>query len=181
MRQFRLRRHAPPPEGQLCQGRDVLISVGTARDGFGDVAQELCATFVCRCSFVGACSKGGGFLGGVLKTFGWSAFAFLRSNINGKTRGAPGYPPLVMFKIVHSQQWRTLSAPGAEAAARDRLSFRRLRRTIDGLDPSQKLLAEANRRLDAHVLIARQGAPVGATISSRRLHEEERQARFRGT
>ena len=32
--------------------------------------------------------------------------------------GAPGYPPVTMFKIVLLQQWHTLSDPGAEEAGR---------------------------------------------------------------
>ena len=32
--------------------------------------------------------------------------------------GAPGYPPVTMFKIVLLQQWHTLSDPGAEEAVR---------------------------------------------------------------
>ncbi len=72
----------------------------------------------------------------------------------------PRYPPLAMFKILLLQQWRTLSDPAAEEAARDRLSFRRFcglpldvetpdhasiwrfRQTIDKLSLSTKLLAE---------------------------------------
>jgi len=65
-------------------------------------------------AFVKAHTKGGGFLDAILKTFEWSAFAVLLSNINGETKGAPGYPPLVMFKIVLLQQWYNLSDPAAE-------------------------------------------------------------------
>jgi transposase len=75
--------------------------------------------------------------------------------------GAPGYPPLTMFKILLLQQWHTLSDPGAEEAVRDRLSFRRFcglpldietpdhasiwrfRQAIDKLGLSTKLLAES--------------------------------------
>jgi IS5 family transposase len=133
-------------------------------------------------AFVKVCSKGGGFLDDLLKTFDWSAFASLLSNINGETKGAPGYPPLVMFKIVLLQQWYNLSDPAAEEAVRDRLSFRRFcgipldeatpdhssiwrfRQTIEKLDLSEKLLAEVNRQLDARGLIVRKGTLVDATI-----------------
>src|ERR1700733_13755298 len=82
------------------------------------------------------------------------------------TRGAPGYPPLVMFKILLVQQWHTLTDPGAEEAVRDRLSFRRFcglpleaetpdhasiwrfRQTTDKLGLSAALLLETNRQLD---------------------------------
>lgn len=133
-------------------------------------------------ALVKAYSKGGGFLEDIVKTFDWSAFASLLSNINGETRGAPGYPPLVMFKIVLLQQWYNLSDPGAEEAVRDRLSFRRFcgipldaetpdhssiwrfRQTIDKLGLAAKLLAEVNRQLDARKLIIRKGTLVDATI-----------------
>ena len=76
-------------------------------------------------AFVKAYSKGGGFLEDLLKTIEWSAFEVLFTPINANAKGAPGYPPLTMFKIVLLQQWYNLSDPQAEEAVRDRLSFRR--------------------------------------------------------
>jgi IS5 family transposase len=102
--------------------------------------------------------------------------------INANAKGAPGYPPLTMFKIVLLQQWYSLSDPGAEEAVRDRLSFRRFcgipldaetpdhssiwrfRQTLDALGLSEKLLAEVNRQLDARGLIVKRGTLVDATI-----------------
>ena len=96
--------------------------------------------------------------------------------------GAPGHPPLTMFKTVLLQQWHTLSDPGAEEAVRDRLSFRRFcglpleietpdhasiwrfRQAIDKLGLSTKLLAEVNCQLDALGLIIKRGTLVDATI-----------------
>lgn len=133
-------------------------------------------------AFVKAYWKGGGFLEAISKTFEWGAFAALLSNINSETKGAPGYPPLVMFKIVLLQQWYNLSDPAAEEAVRDRLSFRRFcgvpldcetpdhssiwrfRQTIEKLGLADKLLAEVNRQLDARGLIVKRGALVDATI-----------------
>ena len=74
---------------------------------------------------VNGCGKGGGFLDRIGKAFDWSRFEALLAPIHASTRGAPGYPPLTMFKIVLLQQRHTLSDPGAEEAVRDRLSFRR--------------------------------------------------------
>ena len=106
----------------------------------------------------------------------------LLSPIRASARGAPGWPPLVMFKIVLLQQWHTLSDPGAEDAVRDRLSLRRFcappprvetpdhgsiwrfRQTIDKLGLSATLLAETNRQLDALGLIVNRGTLVDATI-----------------
>ena len=80
-------------------------------------------------SFVDALVSGygkvGGFLERIEQGFDWSGFEALLSPIHGSAMGAPGYPPLTMFKIVLLQQWHTLSDPAAEEAVRDRLSFRR--------------------------------------------------------
>ena len=80
-------------------------------------------------SFVDAMVSGygkvGGFLERIEQGFDWSAFEALLAPIHGSAMGAPGYPPLTMFKIVLLQQWHTLSDPAAEEAVRDRLSFRR--------------------------------------------------------
>ena len=120
-------------------------------------------------SFVDAMVSGygkvGGFLERIERGFAWSAFEALLSPIRGSATGAPGYPPLTMFKILLLQQWHTLSDPCAEEAVRDRLSFRRFcglpldvetpdhasiwrfRQTIDKLGLSTKLLGEVNRQL----------------------------------
>ena len=137
-------------------------------------------------SFVDAMVSGygkvGGFLDRIEQGFDWSAFEDLLSPIHGSAMGAPGYPPLTMFKIVLLQQWHGLSDPGAEEAVRDRLSFRRFcglpldmetpdhasiwqfRQTIDKLGLSVGLLAEVNRQLDARGFVIKRGALVDATI-----------------
>src|ERR1017187_3954108 len=135
-------------------------------------------------AFVKAYSKGGGFLEDLMKTIEWAAFEVLFSQINANTKGAPGYPPLTMFRIVLLQQWYSLSDPRAEEAVRDRLSFRRFcgipldaetpdhssiwrfRQTLDQLGLSEKLLAEINRQLDARGLIVKRGTLVDATSIS---------------
>jgi len=133
-------------------------------------------------AFVKAYSKSGGFLEDILQTFEWAAFASLLAHIHSETKGAPGYPPLMMFKVMLLQQWYNLSDPAAEEAVRDRLSFRRFcgipldqetpdhssiwrfRQTIDKLGLAEKLLAEVNRQLDARGLIVKRGTLVDATI-----------------
>ena len=141
---------------------------------------------LCQPSFVDALVSGygkvGGFLDRIEQGFDWSAFEALLSPIYGSAMGAPGYPPLTMFKIVPLQQWHTLSDPAAEEAVRDRLSFRRFcglpldmetpdhasiwrfRQTIDKLGLSTKLLAEVNRQLDARGFVIKRGTLVDATI-----------------
>jgi transposase, IS5 family len=130
---------------------------------------------------VSGCGKSGGFLDRIDKAFDWPAFESLLSPIHASVRGAPGYPPLTMVKILLLQQWHTLSDPTEEEAVRDRLSFRRFcglplevetpdhasiwrfRQTIDKLGLSAALLAEVNRQLDALGLIVKRGTLVDAT------------------
>ena len=141
---------------------------------------------LCQPSFVDAMVSGygkvGGFLDRIEQGFDWSAFEALLSPIHGSAMGAPGYPPLTMFKILLLQQWHTLSDPAAEEAVRDRLSFRRFcglpldvetpdhasiwrfRQTIDKLGLSVGLLTEVNRQLDARGFVIKRGTLVDATI-----------------
>ena len=137
-------------------------------------------------SFVDAMVSGygkvGGFLDRIEQAFDWPAFEALLAPIHASARGAPGWPPLTMFKIVLLQQWHTLSDPRTEEAVRDRLSFRRFcglplevetpdhasiwrfRQTIDKLGLSGRLLAEVNRQLDALGLMVKRGTLVDATL-----------------
>ena len=98
------------------------------------------------------------------------AFGVLLAQIHGGEKGAPSYPPVMMFKTILLQQWHNLSDPAAEEAVRDRLSFRRFcslphdretpdhssiwrfRQAIAALGLSEALLAErqpATRRARA--------------------------------
>ena len=160
-------------------------------------------------SFVNALVSGygkvGGFLDRIEQGFDWSGFEDWLSPVHGSAMGAPGYPPLTMFKIVLLQPWHTLSDAAAEEAVRDRLSFRRFcglpldretpdhasiwrfRQTIDKLGLATKLLAEVNRPLDALGFVIKRGTLVDATIiagSVRRPYEgggvnpRDPQARF---
>ena len=133
-------------------------------------------------AFVAGFTKSGGVLQDIEDAFDWGAFEVLLADIHGSAKGAPGYPPLTLFKIVLLQQWYTLSDPAAEEAVRDRLSFRRFcgipldretpdhssiwrfRQTIDRLGLSKALLAEANRQLDARGLVVKRGTLADATI-----------------
>lgn len=133
-------------------------------------------------AFVKSYSRAGGFLEEIVKSFDWAALGVLLVQINGSAEGRPGYPPLVLFKIVLLQQWYQLSDPAAEEAVRDRLSFRRFcgipldqetpdhnsiwrfRQTIAKLGLEDRLLAEVNRQLDARGMVVKRGNLVDATI-----------------
>jgi transposase, IS5 family len=71
-----------------------------------------------------------GFWTRVEQAFDWSAFDALPAPVHASTRGAPGYPPLTMFKLLLLEPWRTLSDPRAEEAVRLKgaVAFRRPRR-----------------------------------------------------
>jgi transposase, IS5 family len=131
---------------------------------------------------VSGCGKVGGFLDRIETAFDWPAFEALLASIHASRRGAPGYPPLVMFKVLLLQQWHRLSDPGAEDAVRDRLSFRRFcglpleaetpdhasiwrfRQMLEELNLSAALLAEVNRQLDGLGLVVKSGTLVDATL-----------------
>ena len=99
----------------------------------------------------------------MLKTIEWSDFDVLFAQINANTKGAPGYPPLTLFRIVLLQQWYNLSDPQAEEAVRDRLSFQRFcgipldaetpdhssiwrfRQTVENLGLSEKKISACQR------------------------------------
>lgn len=133
-------------------------------------------------AFVAGYSKGCGFLQEIDATFDWGLIEDMLLPIHGSAKGAPGYPPLAMFKIILLQQWYTLSDPAAEDAVRDRLSFRRFcgipldretpdhssiwrfRQTIDKLGLSAALLSEVNRQLGVRGLIVKRGTLVDATL-----------------
>ena len=54
-------------------------------------------------AMVSGCGKGGGFLNRIEKAFDWPAFEALLAPIHASTRGAPGYPPVTMFKVLRTQ------------------------------------------------------------------------------
>ena len=112
----------------------------------------------------------------------WTAIERELAPLQPGRRGAPGYPPVVLFKAVLLAQWNGLSDEAMEAMLADRWSFQR----FCGLDPSRAcpdhatlwrfreglakaglgdcLFAEINRQLDAHGLFLRQGTLIDATL-----------------
>lgn len=96
--------------------------------------------------------------------------------------GRPGFPPLVMLKVLLLQQWYRLSDPEAEESIRDRLSFQRfLRLRMTDPTPDETTICrfrnrllenklyewvfeEINKQLEKKGLIIKQGSIVDATL-----------------
>lgn len=112
----------------------------------------------------------------------WAAFEKLLAAIPVAPKGEPSYPALVMFRVLLLQRWHGLSDPQMEAALADRLSFMafaglalgdptpdhstiwRFREKLGALGLFDKLLAEANRQIDAAGMIVKQGTLIDATL-----------------
>ena len=112
----------------------------------------------------------------------WTAIERELAPLAPGRRGAPGYPPVVLFKAVLLAQWNGLSDEAMEAMLAGRWSFQR----FCGLDPSRAcpdhatlwrfreglakagladtLFAEINRQLDARGLFLRNGTLIDATL-----------------
>ena len=112
----------------------------------------------------------------------WPDLETIVAGIYAKREGGLAYPLLTYVKLLLLQQWYGLSDEGLEAAADDRLSFRRFagiplaesvpdhssiwrfREELAKHGLAAKLLAEVNRQLDARGLILRRGTLIDATI-----------------
>jgi transposase, IS5 family len=137
---------------------------------------------LCQPSFVDAMvsgwGKSGGFLDRIVQAF--EALAFADPDLR---RGAPGYPPLALFKILLCSSATRCLIRALRRRFGDRLSFRRVSwlalwgqdagprfdlalfgQTIERLGLSAVLLAERNRQLDALGLIVKRGTLVDATL-----------------
>lgn len=127
-------------------------------------------------------AKGSAWLEDVSKLIAWSSLDALLKPIHGSAEGAPGYPPLVVFKMLLLQQWHCLSDEGIEAAVDDRLSFRRFcglpldqpvpdhstlwrfRETLGKLGLAEKLFAAVNAQIEARGLMLKTGTLIDASI-----------------
>jgi IS5 family transposase len=133
---------------------------------------------------VGERSRRNDRLEGLAQALDWGSLEALLSPIHSAPRGAPGYAPLVMLKVVLLQQWYGLSDPEMEAALADRLSFLRfVGLSLDEPTPDHStisrfrgalikhglgdaLFAAVQRQLDGRGLIVRRGTLVDATLIS---------------
>lgn len=111
----------------------------------------------------------------------WSHLADVLAEVRGGVMGAPGYPALMMFKVLLLQRWYGLSDPAMEEALKDRLSFRhfagmalseavpdhcsiwRFRQAL-GTGLAERLFSEIGRQIDAKGFVLRQGTLVDASL-----------------
>ena len=112
----------------------------------------------------------------------WRRLDRLLDPLSNSRRGAPGYPPLCLFKALLLAQWYDLSDPGLEDALADRLSFRkftgipldeetpdettfvRFRNLLREHGLAQQLFDEVNRQLEGKGLMVKKGTLVDASI-----------------
>ena len=69
--------------------------------------------------------KGGARLERIAALLDWVALEAVLGGLRSAPTGRPGYPPLVMLRLLLLAQWYGLSDPELEDALADRLSFRR--------------------------------------------------------
>jgi IS5 family transposase len=111
----------------------------------------------------------------------WKPVAELLAGLRGGVMGAPGYPALMMFKVVLLQRWYGLSDPAMEEALKDRLSFRhfvgmaltesvpdhssiwRFREALGG-GLAETLFVEIGRQIAAKGFVLKQGTLVDASL-----------------
>jgi IS5 family transposase len=112
----------------------------------------------------------------------WRALERLLDGLSSSRLGAPGYPPLSLFKALLLAQWYDLSDPGLEDALADRLSFRkfvgipldeetpdettfvRFRNSLREHGLAQELFDEVNRQLEGKGLMVKKGTLVDASV-----------------
>lgn len=112
----------------------------------------------------------------------WRPITELLAPLEPSRRGAPGYPALMMFKLLLLQQWYRLSDPGLEEALADRMSFHRFaglslsdatpdhstisrfRTALSAAGLGPRLFEEITRQIDACGLILRQGTLIDASL-----------------
>ena len=112
----------------------------------------------------------------------WEGLERVLSGLRPGRRGAPPFPPLLMFKALLLQQWYGLSDPGLEEALCDRLSFRRFvglsadqagpdhstlwrfRQALSAQGLDQAAFETVNGQLDEAGLIVRQGTLIDASL-----------------
>jgi transposase, IS5 family len=127
-------------------------------------------------------SRAGARLDRIAALLDWSALEVLLGGLRTARTGRPGYPPLVMLRVLLLAQWYGLSDPELEEALADRLSFRRFAGLpLDGAIPDETticrfrgelatrgltgaLFAAVAEQLAARGLVLRRGTLIDATL-----------------
>jgi IS5 family transposase len=111
----------------------------------------------------------------------WRPVEALMSGVRSGPMGAPGYPALLMLKVLLLQRWYGLSDPAMEDALKDRLSFRRFvklplsekipdhstiwrfRESL-GAELSERVFLEIGGQIEASGFVVKQGTLVDASL-----------------
>lgn len=133
-------------------------------------------------AFLGEGLIGSGRLDPLSKLVKWYRFEKLLAGLETRGPGRPGYPALVMFKLLLLQSLYGLSYEEVEEAVKDRLSFRRFaglsleeavpdhsticrfRNDLVAAGLVEKLFAELDRQLDKAGVVLKRGTMLDATI-----------------
>lgn len=126
--------------------------------------------------------KSGERLARIAAVLDWPALETVLGALRAAPTGRPGYPPLVMLRVLLLAQWYGLSDPELEEALADRLSFRRFaglprdgpvpdetticrfRGELVRRELSARLLAAVEAQLAAKGLVLRHGTLIDATL-----------------
>lgn len=133
-------------------------------------------------ALVGKRSRGNPALKRISELVDWASVDQLLRALPQPGRGAPPYPPLVMFRALLLQQWYALSDPELEEAIGDRASFRefcgftlgddipdhstlwRFREALQKSGLDEKLFAEILRQIEKEGLVLRRGTLIDASL-----------------
>lgn len=123
----------------------------------------------------------------------WARIDALLSGVHASRTGRPGYPPLVLFKVLLLESWYGLGDPAMEEALGDRLSFRRFcglgldeavpdhstisrfRTLLATRGLAGPLFEAVTAELDARGLVLKTGTLVDATVVPAAAAEPPRQ------
>ena len=114
--------------------------------------------------------KSGERLARIFVVLDWPALETVLGDLRAAPTGRPGYPPLVMLRVLLLAQWYGLSDPELEEALADRLSFRRFAGLpLDGPVPDETTICRFRSELVRRALSARLMAAVEAQLAAKGL------------
>ena len=100
----------------------------------------------------------------------WEPLAALVADLHAAPVGRPGYPPLLMVKVLLLQQWYQASDPAMEEALWERLSFRHfVGLGLQDAAPDHSTISRFRTQLTTAGLAARLFAAVEEQLAARRV------------